>query len=312
MKIIREHIIVKVDSVFNEETSYKGIDGRQLLIDAMYQPEYHTRCFGIVVSVPDELYAMPLVSDDIGLPKYHDVCVSEFKTNRDIQLEIKEGDKVYFHYNCLLPDNLNEHKYNHNHIKSERDQTGKIWHYFKVKYELVFAAIRYERMNACVKPFDWADEAKLKPMIIHTQEKTADRIYGYIENGIDNIYRKKVLMVGSYVFVEPDMETWEDISIPIPVIMDGKVMVNPDGSTRMKPKEHWLVTKSMPSERYLRGWVRYCGTPLTGDKEFVRPGMYVFFQRFADTKIRFEGFDYFRMRQRHILCIDNAKSLSMN
>jgi len=121
-----------------------------------------------------------------------------------------------------------------------------------------------------------------------------------------------VCMVGSYVFVEPDMESWEDISIPIPERLNGRIVVNADGSTRMKPKEQWLVTKSMPSERYLRGWVRYSGSPLTGDKEFVRPGMYVYFQRFADTKIRFEGFDYFRMRQRHILCIDNAKSLSMN
>ena len=119
-------------------------------------------------------------------------------------------------------------------------------------------------------------------------------------------------MIGSYVFVEPDMETWEDISIPIPETVNGKILLQPDGSPKLKDKKYWLVTKSMPAERYLRGWVRYSGTPLKGDKEFVQPGMYVYFQRHSDTKIRFEGFDYFRMRQRHILCIETAKSLCQN
>ncbi|MGC3945333.1 MAG: hypothetical protein QM762_12605 [Chryseolinea sp.] len=313
VRILREHIIVKVDSVFVDETRYRGVDGMPILINTLFEPEKHVRCWGIVTSVPEELYVQPLVADPVGRPGYHDSFVGEWKTTQDIELEIRDGDKAYFHYNCLLPDNLNEHQYNHLHLMSKKDEQGKLWHYFRVKYDQVFATVRYEPLNLAVKPFDWEDEAKLSKMSITREKKVPEALYGYTEKGIDHIYRKKVVMIGSYVFVQPDFETWDDISIPTPETLNGKVLVNPDGTPRMKPKDQWIVTKSMPRERYLRGWVRHAGTPLKGDKPIVREGMYVYFQRHADTKVDFEGVSYFRMRQRHIMSVDPAKySLCLN
>lgn len=312
MKVIREHIVVKVESIFIDETEYIGYGGKRILMNVFYQPEYHIRTWGIVVSTPDELFAYPLMSNSLGQPAYHDEPQNEFKTNRDIPLEIQVGDKVYFHYNCLLPDQMDGVQFNHQHLGSSKDENGKLWHYFKVKYELVFAAVRYEKMNAAVKEFSWDDESKLKEIKITTEEKSTARIYGFTEKNIDHIYRKKVVMVGSYVLVKPDMESWKDISIKTYQTANGKFLLDHKGDRILKPESEWLVTKASPTEKYLRGWVSYCGSPLYGDKEFVRQGMYIYFQRFADTKLRFEGFDYFRMRQRHIMCIDPAKSLCLN
>ena len=279
----------------------------KIVMDVFHNPEQHVRNFGIVTSVPEELLAVPLLADSIGLPRYHEDPPFEWKTNQDIQLDIKEGDKVYFHQNCLMPDNMASSHYNNMHLFSQKEN-GVWMHYFRIKYDLVFAAIRYERLNTTVDEFSWDNESKLKKMSITNAEKSRDVVYGYVdEKGFDQLYRKKVVMVGSYCFVEPDMETWDDISIPLPIVINGKRILNQDGSVKMRPKEEWLVTKQMPSERYLRGWVRFAGSPLIGDKEFVRAGMYVYFQRHANTHVKFEGINYFRMRQRHIFGIDNFK-----
>ena len=305
MKIIREHIIVKVPSVFFDESRYKGVDGKQLFMDVTYNPGEHVRNYGIVVSVPEEMSGYPIITNPIGRPAYHDNPTFDWKTCEDIAMEIKEGDKVYFHYNCLLPDQADQ-KWNKLYLYSLKEG-DKTYHYFKVKYELVFAVVRMEPLNAATKAWEWRLEADLKP---HIHNGTDQLLYYTDLMGTDQIYRKRVIMIGSYVMVEPDMETWEDISIPTPEVVDGKVLLNPDGSQRLKPKEQWIVTKQMPGERYLVGWVRHTGTALRGDREFLKPGMYVAFQKFANTKMRFEGFTYFRMRQRHILAIDHQKQIT--
>lgn len=313
MKIFREHVIVKVPSIFIDETKYKGIDGKTLITNVLFNPERHVRCFGIVASVPDELFLYPISQKHIGAPAYNDYPPFEWKTNQDIQLEIQVGDKIYFHYNSLLPDQSGGNMWNKMFLFTLKEQeNGKEvkYHYFRVKYDLVYAAVRYEKTCATMTDFAWWMEPELKETKItrlsgedgeHTEEGTF-----YIYN--ENTYRKKVVMIGGYVFIEPDMESWDDISIPVAETINGVQILNPDGSVKMKPKEQWLVMKTMPGEKYLRGWVRHCGSPLKGDKEFLRPGMYVYFQRFADTHINFEGFDYFRLRQHYIFCIDHEKS----
>jgi hypothetical protein len=272
MNIIREHIVVKVPSVFIEESKYKGLEGKTIILNVLYNPEQHVRCYGIVTSVPDDLTATPLFSDHIGAPAYHDYPTNTWKTNEDIQLEVQVGDKVYFHYNCLLPDQQGGSLYNKLYLKSEKDAEGQIWHYFRIKYDLIFAAVRFNKANNVSQDFNWDMEKDLKASF-----PTADGSFLYMytdKTGFDHLYRKQVIMIGSYVFIEPDMETWEDISIPIPLVINGKKILNPDGSVKMRPKEEWLVTKKEPEDKYLRGWVRYCGSPLNGDREFLRPGMY--------------------------------------
>ncbi|MEJ7644302.1 MAG: hypothetical protein WKF87_06885 [Chryseolinea sp.] len=300
MKIIREHIIVKVPSIFNEDSAFKGVDGKAIMMNVYYNPEQHVRNHGIVVSVPDELNKYPLISETASRPAYHDKPEWTWKTTEDIKLEICEGDKVYFHYNCLLPDQADQ-KWNKLYMYSMKED-NTIFHYFKIKYDLVFASIRMTPLNKVTNLWDWTREPELKP---HLNK----RFYYTDRHGVDQVYKKEIIMIGSYVMVEPDLETWDDISIPTPETINGQLLVDEHGKTIYKPKEHWLVTKQMPTEKYLRGWVRHCGSALNGDKEFLQTGMYVFFQRFANTKMTFEGFTYFRMRQRHIFAIDHKKQI---
>lgn len=299
MKILREHIVVKVPSIFIDETKYKGVDGKNIIINVLFNPERHVRNYGIVVSVPDELYYYPLFNEHIGRPAYspHTDVNSWWKTTADIELDIREGDKVYFHPNCLLPDQQGDTIYNKMFLCTKKeivDGKETVMYYFRIKYELVFAAVRYVPANNLTREFEWSMEKELTPF-------TSKGLFVYHGDKFDHIYRKEIVMIGSYVLVEPDFETWEDISIPVPEVINGKKILNPDGSVRMKPKEQWLVKKKAPDEHYLKGWVRHVGSPLKGDQPFLSSGMYVYFQKYANTKIKIEGYDYFRIRQRHII-----------
>jgi hypothetical protein len=89
---------------------------------------------------------------------------------------------------------------------------------------------------------------------------------------------------------------------------NGKVLIDLDGTPKVLPEDKWIVTKEMPGDKYLQGWVAHVGTPLKGDRPFLEPGMYVLFQRHADVKVTFEGKEYFRMLQRHVMCINDSKT----
>jgi len=305
MKILQDFVIVKVPSVFIDETRYKGVNGIQLLTNVSYNPERHIRCFGVVTSIPDVLFTEPLINNHIGAPGYHEDQFYSWKTSQDIELEVREGDKVYFHFNSLLPDIAGGSIWNKMFImsKDEMENGKKVkYYYFKVRYSAIYASVRYDKANTVSRHFEWWMESSLKKLESFSKESNrSEELFHFtdIVNGI-HTYKKVVTMIGSYVFVEPDMETWDEISIPVPEIFNGKPLQNPDGSIRLKPKEQWIVKKMAPEERYLRGWVRYVGTPLKGDAGFVEAGDYVWFQRYANTKLLFEGKQYFRMRQRHI------------
>jgi len=315
MKILREHIIVKVSSIFNEETSYKGVGGKTIILDTSFNPERHLRDWGIVVSVPVELYETPLMQDHVGAPAYQDDAYDPmpYKKVSDIELEIREGDKVYFHYNCLKPDmaHMQYNKYNHFHLFSKKEADGQVWHYFRVKYELVFAVIRYLPTNTAVTPLDIVDEPSLAPVTLPDESGNMITVYRMTDRfGAEQTYLKEVIMIGSYVFIEPDKETWKDISIPIPETINGVPVLNSDGTPLMKPEDQWLVAKSEPGDKYLRGWIVHIGSPLKGDRSIGHRGDYVYFQRYTNTSMQFEGKRLFRLRQRHVVGRDNSKSKS--
>lgn len=306
MRILEQQVIVKVPSIFIEETKYRGVGGMALIVSSLFNPERHIRTYGIVVSVPERCFRTPLVSDVLSLPNYHDRPVLSYKSARDIEMDIKIGDKVYFHHNTLLP-NTGFHSFSGTNFLFTKDEMvdGKLkpFHYFKVMYELVYVSIRYEPMNGVTEEFNWHNEDKIKEIVLPEGTR-----YIYTDTqGQDHIYKKSLVPIGSWVLVQPDMESWEDISIPTPEVINGKKLLNKDGSIRMKPKEQWIVIKKAPEEKYLQGWVIHSGSPLKGDQEFLEEGMYVYFQKFMNTKIKVEGKDYFRMRQRHIFASNPHK-----
>jgi hypothetical protein len=333
MELFKEFVVVKVTDIFNE-TVGKGTNAAKLLVNVTFDPARHVRCWGIVVSVPRILPRVPIASDTFGLPGYAgNMPPFKWKTADDIEMEVNTGDKVYFHHNCLLPD-MNEEAYNSYYMYSrleDRDGNGvnrdELTHeqiqkgldegkyfmqaYFRVKYELIYAAVRYIPINKLMPAFCWADEKELveftnalPPETDEDQEKPLLKMY---MNKKESIYMKKIVMIGSYVFVEPDMESWEDISIPTPETVNGIPLME-KGRPVMKPKDQWVVVKSTPGKKYLAGWVRHIGSPLKGDRCDIREGAYVYFRPLLDTVIEFEGFHFYKMRQRYISGYNPHKS----
>lgn len=309
MRILEQQVIVKVPTIFIEDTQYRGVNGMNLIVNALFNPERHVRTYGIVVSVPERCFATPIINDVISLPNYHDRAVLSYKSARDIQMDIKIGDKVYFHHNTLLPTSGSHTFSGTNYLYSKEEMVDgkmKAFHYFKVMYELVYVSVRYEAMNNVTKEFNWHNEDKIKEIVTPEGPR-----YIYTDaQGQDHIYKKNIVPIGSWILVQPDMETWEDISIPTPEVINGKKLLDKRGQPIMKPKDQWIVIKKAPEERYLQGWVVYTGSALKGDKEFLEEGMYVYFQKFMNTKIKVEGKDYFRMRQRHIFASNPHKNKS--
>ena len=193
----------------------------------------------------------------------------------------------------------------------EVEDGKEVWyHYYRIKYQLCFAAVRYVPCSQGSPGFKWSQLPAVKKSLMTVYGPDGPhKEYRYFVG--EDMYRKEIDMIGSYVFVEPDMETWDDISIPVPIRnKDGKVMTHPDGRVMMKPKDQWIVTKVMPETRYLRGWVKHVGKPLIGDSLELEPGMYVHFRRMADTYIRFEGENLYRMIQRNIGVIEPGRHKS--
>src|SRR5687768_13432878 len=104
MQILHEHIIIKTPTIFQDETRFKGLEGHKIMIDVLTNPEKHVRDYGEVVSVPYSLPNMPIAQDHLGMPARHDHPGLRFKYADHIERDVRIGDRVYFHRNCILPD----------------------------------------------------------------------------------------------------------------------------------------------------------------------------------------------------------------
>lgn len=233
-------VVFKTDRLNNDDSKFKGVGGQSILVDTTWDPKRHVNCQGEVVSVPKHLSNVFISQRHKGIPTYNDYSPYQYKYLSDIVPEIEPGDKIYFHFNTIIPNNL---------VKTETENGKKVY-YFKVRYDQVICAVRG----------------------------------GFI---IPN---------ASYILIEPDMETWEDILMPI--LSD---IVGPDGKRIPKPKDQWLQKKIVPEKRFLLGFVRHTGTPLKGETCDVVPGDRVIYRRNADWTNKIEGKDYFAILHRHII-----------
>ena len=106
----------------------------------------------------------------------------------------------------------------------------------------------------------------------------------------------RIIPISSYVLVEPDYETMDDILIPVYSSLKDK-----DGKPIPMPKEKWIQSKVAPDYKDLRGTVRHVGPALKGDTCEIERGDKILFRKNADWMITVEGQKFFAIRQRHIL-----------
>jgi co-chaperonin GroES (HSP10) len=96
--------------------------------------------------------------------------------------------------------------------------------------------------------------------------------------GYSKFKRSKVIMQGGWVIVKIDMETWEEISVPIP----GQAVP--------------LIVKSAPEAKPLRGWIKEID-----NRPDLKRGDHIIFERDADAPCMFEGEELVIMKDEDIL-----------
>ncbi len=106
----------------------------------------------------------------------------------------------------------------------------------------------------------------------------------------------KIIPIGGHTLIDPDWESWEDISIPT-----YSEIIGEDGKPMLKPKEQWLVSKSAPGYKFLKGFVRHVGSPIKGDRCEIKEGQRIWYKRNADFMVNIEGRDWFVIKQMHII-----------
>lgn len=238
IRSFQNYVVFKTTSLSNEKVKYKGME---LFRDTSYNPKEHTNITGEVVSVPVRMSkTIPISQVSRGLPSYHGESPYVYRWLSDIPQEVNVGDKIYFHYNTVVPQNI---------IQVEGESPNRTW-YIKVRYDQIYCAVR---------------------------------------NG-------EIIMIAGHCLVDPDFQSWEDISLPT-----YSNLLGDDGKPLLKPKEQWLVTKSAPTYKYLLGYVRHVGSPIRGDKTEVKVGQKIIYSKNADFMINVENRDYFLIHQRFIL-----------
>jgi co-chaperonin GroES (HSP10) len=121
------------------------------------------------------------------------------------------------------------------------------------------------------------------------------------------VREEKIIPIGGYVLIEPDLESWDDILKPVRSTIKDK-----DGNFILKPKDQWLQTKVRPDRKYLTGFVRHIGAPLKGDVNELEIGQKIYYRKHADWVQNIEGKEYYAIRQRHIVGKDENGFVPVN
>jgi co-chaperonin GroES (HSP10) len=102
--------------------------------------------------------------------------------------------------------------------------------------------------------------------------------------GYNALQKERVVMQGGWVLVKLDMETWEEITIPVP------------------GHEQGIIIKSAPEAKPLRGWVEE-----VNHRKDLKRGDHIIFERDADAPCTVEGHDYTIMKDEDILATIQSK-----
>jgi len=268
MKPLNDYVLIEVEDRFERKTGAKGMNGQDLELAIDEEDDYvanqRVKTYGTVVALPDRLSKFPLAQETTGIPQYSDQRKYQYKYRRDIEMEVEIGDKIYFHHNTLFADAGKK-----NLIKTE----GKISTYM-VAYESIQCAIR-KSGGRTVKD----------------------------ENGqfVDYETYYDVIMIGGFCLIRPDMESWEDITIPTFETANGQPLVDAHGQRILRPKDKWIQKKEKPDAKTLLGYVVAVGSPLKGYNRELNPEDHIVYRKNADWEVTIEGQMYYMIRQRNIL-----------
>lgn len=107
---------------------------------------------------------------------------------------------------------------------------------------------------------------------------------GAVLEGYSGLQRTRIIMQGGWVLVRVDMETWEEITIPIPGQAQG------------------IVVKAAPEAKPLRGWIES-----VSHRKDLKTGDHIIFEKDADAPCTIEGKEYSIMKDEDILATIKPK-----
>lgn len=261
----RDFLIIRTNALFNTFTGARGINGMPLDLSVPYFV-----LDGQIIGPADEQGRgigrhTKIFGEVVSVPK----MLSHIKIHQDPQGLPSYITMPTFHYRWL------------DDIVPEVEVGDRIYFNYKVILHALthndFVKIEGERENK-----------------VYYIKVRYDKVYCAVRNG-------KIIPIQGYTFLDPAMETWESISVPTPVFINGKALLDKNGQPVMKPKDQWMLKKLMPDYEYLRGYVRAVGTPLNRDKCELEVGDTVLYKQNRNWPQKVEGKDYFFVLQRDIL-----------
>lgn len=225
--------IISLNSAYYEGTAEEELGDER---------NVHKRIYGRVVAVPSKFSDMAVTAIDPGSPR-----PKRYIGGDEIAERIRMGHKNYSKkdYAPTL--------YEHDEFITIKDIARKTD--IQLGDTIYFD---YKATDADQKVGTWKGK-----MIFRVR---VDEVLAVVRNG-------EIITQGGWLFVEPDMETWDEITTGSGIIM-----------------------KPNPEAKELRGLVKYCNF-----MEYLKKGDHIVFLPHANWAIKVEGKEIFAMRESEVI-----------
>jgi co-chaperonin GroES (HSP10) len=256
--------LVIVSSTHKMDSGFKGIDGKPMIIDIVFDPISYVENNAICSQIPYEMGNSPINQIPVGSPGYgpirrppdlEEACsmdlyaiggVYRYKYVNDIAQEVEVGDRIYF-----KPRTLNSKMNQMGMLKGADGKPAK--YIYKVPYENIFCAVKKDG---------------------------------------------RIVPIGGWVLLKPIYEDWQDVYKKTYYPYLDRL-----GHKIERPQKEWIQLKAAPEVENMRGNVAHIGTPLKGEVCDIKPGMTVLFRRMKKVHMsKIEDVEYIVLGQDQILC----------
>lgn len=253
------HVLIRTDSIHETVVNLKGSNGQNLVTDVTYLPQQRTRIYGTVIQLPVSMGNRPIVQINPGSPGYGAIRIQKDEMDSPSPAFYAIGGVLKYKY---LSD-----------IEPEVKIDDKI--YFKWR-------AMDSKQNLVAKSTSEPPEYIFKIPY--------DQIFCIVRDGV-------IIPVGAHVLIDPEVETFEDVSVPTfyPFIDDKT------GKPKIRPKEEWLLKKAFPENMDRHGKVMHIGKPLRGDINVLSVGDRVLYKLKIKNLFTIEDKKYIVLRQDKII-----------